>query len=104
MRGGTRVKIDIKNDTRYELTVRYSGEESKKVVIPKGETQNIDLPPGAYRVAASVSAAQVLNYYGNNTLEPGSYSERFYISSEFGSGPLQLPDGFNYLNAPSRFI
>jgi len=73
--------IEIENGTGYELTVRYSGGESKKVVIPAGGDQSFRLPNGSYRVAASVNAARVSNYYGKEDFSGGRYEIRFYIKS-----------------------
>ena len=73
--------VEIENGTGYELTVRYSGGESRKVVIPLGGKQSFQLPNGSYRVAASVNAARVNNYYGKEDFEGGSYTIRFFIKS-----------------------
>jgi len=73
--------VEIENGTSYELTVRYSGNESHKVVIPAGRTDSFKLPAGPYRVAASVNAARVSNYYGKDDFSGGRYQIRFYISS-----------------------
>lgn len=73
--------VEIENDTRYELTVRYSGGESKKVVIPASGKQSFQLPNGSYRVAASVNAARVSNYYGKEDFSGGTYTVRYFISS-----------------------
>lgn len=80
-RGGSVVKVEVANDTGYELTVLYSGTDSQKLVIPVGQTGRTTLPPGDYRVAASVNATSVTNYYGQNTLEAGEYSSNFYIET-----------------------
>jgi hypothetical protein len=82
--GGSTVEVEVVNQTDYELTVRYSGPDSKKLVIPKGETQKVSFPPGDYKVAASVTAANVRNYYGADTMRGGKYSSSFYIQSEYG--------------------
>ena len=82
--GGSTVEVEVENSTGYELTVRYSGPDSKKLVIPKGTTQKVSLPPGDYKVAASVTAANVSNYSGTDTMRGGQYSSSFYIESGFG--------------------
>jgi len=82
--GGSTVEVEVENQTGYELTVRYSGPDSKKLVIPKGATQTVSLPPGDYKVAASVTAANVRNYYGTDTMRGGQYSSSFYIQSGYG--------------------
>jgi outer membrane protein assembly factor BamD (BamD/ComL family) len=82
-------EICIENGTSYELTVRYSGQDSKKISISAGEASALKLPIGAYTVAASVSAANVRDYLGKDALQGGEYSSRFYIRSSFG-----LPSSF----------
>lgn len=82
--GGSTVEVEVENQTGYELTVRYSGPDSKKLVIPKGATRTVSLPPGDYKVAASVTAANVRNYYGTDTMRGGQYSSSFYIQSGYG--------------------
>jgi hypothetical protein len=86
--GGSTVEVEVENQTGYELTVRYSGPDSKKLVIPKGATQSVSLLPGDYKVAASVTAANVRNYYGTDEMRGGQYSSSFYIKSEYGGYPL----------------
>jgi hypothetical protein len=73
--------IEIANGTSYELTVRYSGGESKRVVIPIGGKKSFKLPNGSYRVAASVNAARVSNYYGKEDFSGGRYTVRYFIQS-----------------------
>ena len=82
--GGTIAKVTVENQTGYELTVRYSGPDSKKLIIPKGMTKSVSLYPGDYKVAASVNASNVTNYYGADSMRGGQYSSNFYIKS--GSG------------------
>jgi len=77
--GGTTTEVEIENKTGYVLTVRYSGVDSKRITIPIGATQTVTLKPGAYQVAASVSAAHVTNYYGRDTMQGGRYSSSFFI-------------------------
>ncbi len=81
--GGTSTVVEVENKTGYELTVRYSGPDSKKLVIPVGATRSINLVPGAYQVAASVDAANVTNYYGSDTMQGGRYSSNFFIQSSY---------------------
>ena len=74
-------KLEIFNDTKYILTVRYSGPESKKAVIYPRKKSTITLKNGSYRITASVNAASVQNYAGTEKLEGGEYSEKFYIKT-----------------------
>jgi len=73
--------ISIYNRTKYTLTVRYSGVESKKIVLIPGERTTISLKFGNYRIAASVNAANVRNYAGSEYLSSGEYSSEFYIKT-----------------------
>lgn len=82
--GGTVNTVEVKNNTRYELTVRYSGPSSKKLVIPEGQTQSVTLPKGNYKVAASVNAHNVTNYYGTDSMQGGRYSSSFRITTSYG--------------------
>ena len=75
--------IEIYNNTGYTLTVRYSGTiASKKIVLKPKQKQTFTLQNGNYRVAASVNAANVTNYAGEEKLEGGSYTSEFYIKTE----------------------
>ena len=83
-------EVNVENGTSYELTVRYSGPDSQKLVIPTGATRSLALRVGSYTVAASVSADNVRNYVGTDTMQGGRYESRFYIetslSPTFGTG------------------
>jgi hypothetical protein len=89
--GGTSTDVDVENKTGYELTVRYSGPSSKKLVIPVGATRSVALVPGAYQVAASVNAADVTNYFGSDTMQGGRYSSSFFIQSSYGGSSFSVP-------------
>ncbi len=78
-------EVTLENGTAYELTVRYSGPDSQKVVIPAGATKSLSLKVGTYTVAASVSASNVSNFAGVETMRGGLYKSRFYIQT--GSTP-----------------
>ncbi len=81
-------EVRVENGTGYELTVRYSGLHSQKIVIPANATKSVSLRVGTYAVAASVSAARVRNYVGTETMQGGGYDVRFYIETSF------IPSGF----------
>ena len=74
--------IEIYNNTKYTLTVRYSGDDSKKIVLSPRLRTSMTLKNGKYRVAASVNAANVQNYAGNENLTGGEYSSEFYIKTQ----------------------
>lgn len=73
--------ITVTNSTSYTLTLLYSGPDSKRMVISARETSSIRLKNGNYRVVASVSAANISNYAGNENLQGGEYSVKYYIST-----------------------
>lgn len=72
--------IEIKNDTKYTLTLRYSGKDVIRLSIPPQSSRKVNLKSGEYRVTASVDAADVRNFAGIESLS-GSYSSNYYISS-----------------------
>ncbi|MBP6870994.1 MAG: hypothetical protein KBC43_03215 [Bacteroidales bacterium] len=74
--------VDIYNNTSYTLTVRYSGTESKKIVLSPGRSTNFTIKNGYYKVAASVDAANVQNYAGEETLSGGGYESTYYIETK----------------------
>jgi predicted RNase H-like nuclease (RuvC/YqgF family) len=79
--GGTTSEVEIENKTGYVLTVRYSGNDSKMIVVPVSATKSVSLIPGEYQVAASVSAAHVRNYFGSDSMAGGKYFSSFYIKT-----------------------
>lgn len=70
-------KIEITNDTSCELEVRYSGRDSKMIVIQSRQTQTISILSGDYRVTASACDS---NYAGTETLS-GNYQSSYYIAT-----------------------
>lgn len=74
--------IEIYNNTQYTLTIRYSGVESRKIVIPSRKETTITLKSGNYRITASVNASNVRNYAGKENLTGGDYSSEYYIQTE----------------------
>jgi len=76
--------IEIYNNTAYELTVWYSGADSKKIILPPRNRRSFTLPNGPYKVAASVKASNVTKYAGNERLDGGEYESEFYIQTSSG--------------------
>ena len=91
--GRTYSIVRIHNDTKYNLTIRYSGPESFKAAFSADEKGAIELLRGQYRVAASVDASSVQNYAGTMKSEGGEYQSQFYIQSTGPSG-FSLPRHF----------
>lgn len=71
--------IIITNHTNYPLTVLYSGENSRSIVIAAYQTSSITVRNGYYKIAASVPNTQVRPYAGTATLEGGKYQTGYYI-------------------------
>jgi len=103
--GGVRTYsvMNIHNDTRYNLTIRYSGPESFKVIFSPKEKGSIEILRGTYKVAASVDAANVQDYAGIENSDCGNYEVVYYIitTGPFGitSPTISLPT-FNYIDTP----
>ena len=79
--GGTEAQMEIENQTRYTLSVRYSGRQSYRFDLATGQTREVELATGAYQVAATVSSPGVIPYAGSDTLQGGKYSSKFYIET-----------------------
>jgi len=77
---GKTSNITVYNNTSYTLTLRYSGNERKKIEILSQSRENILLKNGKYRIAASVNAA-VRSFAGTETLTGGSYNVEYYITT-----------------------
>ena len=73
--------ISVKNDTQYTLTLLYSGQESKRLVLNPHGSGTVTLPNGTYHVGASVAALNVRPYAGTETLTGGQYEVSYYIST-----------------------
>ena len=73
--------IEISNNTQYNLTLLYSGKESKRVVIAPHSTQKIRLTNGSYRIAASVDDYKVRPFAGSETIKGGNYNSTYYIQT-----------------------
>ncbi len=72
--------IEVENRTQYELTVNYSGPDSKRIIIPAGGRRKVNIGNGYYRVAASVGHG-VSPFAGTETLDGSYFSSSFYIST-----------------------
>lgn len=79
--GGSTSYVSVTNSTSYTLTLMYSGNESKRLVLSPNSTGSIRLKNGSYRIAASVSASNVSRYAGTESLNGGSYEVEYYIST-----------------------
>lgn len=85
-KGGVNPKtslVKIKNDTEYELIVRYSGPESKRFSIPVGQEISFTTANGNYIVTATtVNGGSIKTYGGTEQLAGKNYFSEFYIKSK----------------------
>ena len=72
--------IVIENETGCPLTVFYSGEESRSIVISPGFKGSVTLPNGNYRIAASVPVYNVRPFAGSESFHGGQYKVCFVIA------------------------
>jgi|ERR1700691_191314 len=72
--------VAVNNETTYSLLILISGHTSQQYTIAPGESLDIMLVPGAYRIVGTVPAQEVVPFYGTGAFEGGSkYQYRFYI-------------------------
>lgn len=79
IRGRKYSVINIHNATNYNLTLRYSGPDSFKVIFVPGERSSVEVLNGDYRVAATVNAFKVDDYAGEENLTGANYQVKYYI-------------------------
>ena len=70
--------LELENRTDYDLTISFSGPDSKRVVIPPYKTIELKIENGSYRIAASVGHG-VRPFAGQEDLYGCRYSSYFYI-------------------------
>lgn len=73
--------IVIQNETGLPLTIMFSGEESKNVIIPVGTRRTVTIKNGDYRIAASVPPATIRPFAGSQSFYGGTYETGFIIVS-----------------------
>lgn len=79
--GGSTATISVTNRTSYTLTLMYSGNESKRLVLSPKSTGSVRLKNGSYRIVASIDASNVRDYAGVETIKGGAYEVEYYIST-----------------------
>lgn len=73
-------RVTVKNSSAYNISVLLSGPVARRLEIAPGETQTTILRPGNYEVAASVSSATVVPFYGTQFFSANSeYREVFFV-------------------------
>lgn len=77
-----RATVNMENTTNFTITVRYSGIDSFKKVIPPKQTREVVISPGVYKIAVTTQQRDVRPFYGTNDIKTGGhYSESFHITS-----------------------
>jgi hypothetical protein len=76
-------KLKITNSTSYGLTVDFAGAVERSLKLASGQSVEIELAPGSYRVLGRVDAPNVLPFLGDHNYEAGgSYTSSFYLESK----------------------
>lgn len=73
-------EIEIENRTEYDLTVSYSGPDSKRMIISPHGIRSMRIGNGYYRVAATVGHG-VRPFAGEENLDGSHFSSSFYIET-----------------------
>ncbi len=81
--GSTTTSIRVSNNTEYVLVIMYSGSASKKLVLQPHTTSSISLPNDTYRIVASVAVGSVRKYAGTKSMDGGSYTTSYYITTSY---------------------
>jgi hypothetical protein len=72
--------MTIRNSTNYQLTIFFDGPVAKSLSLSPGESRDLDLVPGRFRVAGRAAALNVLPFYGEETYASSArYSMTFYV-------------------------
>lgn len=71
--------VVINNCTEYPLTVMYSGDDTKSIIISVGHKATITVNNGDYSIAASVPDTKVRPYAGTTVFSGGRYETSFYV-------------------------
>lgn len=74
--------MNIYNDTQYDMTLRYSGIESFKIIFKPKEKSAFEILNGNYKVTASVNAINVIDYAGTEEIDGGDFSVTYYITHD----------------------
>lgn len=72
--------IFVQNNTDYNLTVYYSGTDSKSVTIAPGHRASVTIKNGSYKIAASVPVTTIKPFAGGESFTGGRYEVGFYVA------------------------
>lgn len=78
---GSSSTVKIENQTSYNLTLLYSGPDSKRIIISPKSTKSFSIRNGNYKIAASVDAENVRPFVGSELLDGSFYNASYYIST-----------------------
>lgn len=84
--------VNIFNDTKYTITIRYSGPHSFKLDLSPGEKNSVQVVNGKYRVTASAKASNIRNYAGEELLDGSNYVSKYYIKTIASNENSYQPD------------
>jgi hypothetical protein len=74
--------LSVVNQTAYTITVTYDGATERKITVGAGQSFDLDLPPGAYRVFGRTNNPLVLPFFGNQDYALGAgYRSTFYTAT-----------------------
>jgi peptidyl-prolyl cis-trans isomerase A (cyclophilin A) len=74
------IQRTVENGTAYTLTVLFAGPVERRITLAPGKIKQLALPPGTYKVAAHVSASNVLPFFGFQSYSLGQgYTSHFDI-------------------------
>lgn len=73
--------VIVKNNTGYPLTVYYSGDNSKSIVIQPDAKASVTLQNGPYKIAATVPPSYIRPFAGKTEFAGGTYEIGFWVVS-----------------------
>lgn len=84
--------VNVHNDTKYTLTIRYSGPDSFKINFSPGEKGSVQVLKGQYRVTVSENDSNVRNYAGETVHDGGNYESIYYIKPQLSGKRSYSPE------------
>ena len=75
--------LSISNDTGYALTITFYSSTERSVQINAGQSEELDITPGKYRVLCRANVPTVLPFVGNDNYSAGAgYRWTLYIKHQ----------------------
>ena len=76
-------QMSVVNNTVYSLTVTFYGSTERSVKVTAGQSFELELTPGTYRILGRTSNPLVLPFVGNENYSAGTiYKRTFYVESQ----------------------